>query len=175
MREKPNTDKSDKEAILGDTEKQANDKARNDMLQRLMDPGFGVTLDPAKIEAGQMPKPPTLLVEEQGASKTDEDSDPIDVEEFKDSKGKSVWLDTPTYDNQYAKYPTTCRVIGPQIGVFNMTDPKELADLNRLLLMQIPEEAPSVLVQSKKENFYEGKWLMLLEYFRVEYKKLITD
>lgn len=172
MRQQNNKGVTNKEYTDALIQKQA---ATDRMLQQLMDPGFGVSLNPAQIEGGQMPKPPAMLVETQGSDDDDVDTKHVDAEEFKDSKGKAVWLEHPTYENQYTKYPTTCRMVGPQMCVFNMTDPAQLADLNRMLLLQIPEEAPRIMVRSKKENFHEGKWLMLLEYFRVEYKKLITD
>jgi hypothetical protein len=96
------------------------------------------------------------------------------VEEEKDPKGKTIWIEQPTFEDQYKRFPQTTRLVGPIVVVFDAANPEQLKDLNAFLAKQQPEEAPRIVIASRKENFHEGKWLMLLEYFRVEYKQLIT-
>ncbi|MFN5249780.1 MAG: hypothetical protein ACK5DE_01930 [Bacteroidota bacterium] len=135
-----------------------------DELKAMMDPGAGVNVDPSKIHSpfGNVTKP------EDNVKDTD------DFAEEKDPKGKTIWISTPTFEDQYKRFPQTTRLVGPAVAVYDAANPEQLKELNALLSKQQPEDAPSIIVASRKENFHEGKWLMLLEYFRVEYKQLIT-
>lgn len=133
----------------------------NAALQELMDPGAGFNIDPNSVQSSLIGPP----------DKKEEDAA---YEEKKDVVGKTVWIDKPTFEDQYKRFPETTRLVGPAVAVFNVAEPAQLADLNALLAKQQPEAAPSILIASRKENFFEGKWLMLLEYFRVEYKQLIS-
>jgi len=133
-------------------------------LQAMMDPGAGVNVDPAKIHSpfGNVTKP------------DEPEKDTNDFTEERDPKGKTIWINTPTFEDQYKRFPQTTRLVGPVVAVYDAANPEQLKELNALLSKQQPEDAPSIIVASRKENFHEGKWLMLLEYFRVEYKQLIT-
>lgn len=135
-----------------------------DELNAMMDPGAGVLMDPDKIHSpfGNVTKPEP---EEKEDSEFTEERDP---------KGKTIWINTPTFEDQYKRFPQTTRLAGPVVAVYDAANTEQLKELNALLSKQQPEDAPSIIVASRKENFHEGKWLMLLEYFRVEYKQLIT-
>lgn len=128
-------------------------------LQQMMDPGMGFMSAP--------------LNEPQKAAPTSE-SDEDNVTEERDARGKTVWYDEPTFDDQHEKFPTTCRLVGPQMAVFNIADPAQLDSLNKLMLKQQPKEAPGIVLINKKENFFQGTWLMSVEYFKVQYKKLLS-
>lgn len=164
------------------------------IIEAMMDPGAGVLVDGSAITscladaitaelpaagAPQLPKtlPPTP---KPPISPTPPlPRNPADVvddvyNEVKDDTGASIWSDTPTFDDQYARYRDTCRVVGPQMAVYNITDPTQLNQLNLMLGKQAPHDAPGIILLDKKENCHEGKWLVLLEYLRVEYKKLLT-
>jgi hypothetical protein len=129
--------------------------------KELMDPGAGFSIDPSTVQSSLI-------------GPADKKEDDKSYEEKKDVVGKTVWIDKPTFEDQYKRFPETTRLVGPSVAVFNVAEPAQLADLNALLAKQQPEAAPSILIASRKENFFEGKWLMLLEYFRVEYKQLIS-
>ncbi len=135
-----------------------------DELQAMMDPGAAVSVDASKIA-------PSFATPEEAENAETSNSD---FEEHKDPKGKSVWINTPTFEDQYKRFPQTTRLVGPVVAVYDAANPDQLKELNVLLSKQQPEDAPSIILASRKENFHEGKWLMLLEYFRVEYKQLIT-
>jgi len=136
-------------------------------LQAMMDPGAAVSVDASKI----VPLFASPETREEASSDEPEDSG---FEENKDPKGKTIWIDTPTFEDQYKRFPETARMVGPVVAVYDAANPEKLKELNALLAKQQPEDAPSILIASRKENFHEGKWLMLIEYFRVEYKQLIT-
>lgn len=141
--------------------------AEDEMAARLvemMDPGAGVKVDPSKIESS--------FASPQSTPK--EETDDSDFKEERDPKGKTIWINTPTFEDQYKRFPETTRMVGPVVAVYDAANPDQLKELNALLSKQQPEDAPSIILASRKENFHEGKWLMLLEYFRVEYKQLIT-
>jgi hypothetical protein len=138
-----------------------------DELQSMMDPGAAVSVDASKI------LPMFASPETHGAAESDKTTD-SGFEENKDPKGKAIWVNTPTFEDQYKRFPETTRMVGPAVAVFDAANTEQLIELNALLAKQQPEDAPSILIASRKENFHEGKWLMLLEYFRVEYKQLIT-
>jgi hypothetical protein len=138
--------------------RQQHDESRS---EELMDPGSGFSIDPSTVQSSLIGP----------GDKKEEDKS---YEEKKDVVGKTVWIDKPTFEDQYKRFPETTRLVGPSVAVFNVAEPAQLADLNALLAKQQPEAAPSILIASRKENFFEGKWLMLLEYFRVEYKQLIS-
>jgi hypothetical protein len=134
-------------------------------LAAMMDPGAGVHVDPNQVAPSFATPPPT----EEDTKKVESD-----FEEHRDPKGKTVWSSTPTFENQYKRFPETTRLVGPIVAVYDAANPEQLKELNTLFSKQQPEEAPSIMIASRKENFHDGKWLMLLEYFRVEYKQLIT-
>lgn len=140
---------------------------KSEHLKMMMDPGAGIAVDPNRVVA-QFGSTPGV----ESTASAPEDSD--DVTEERDPKGKTIWISTPTFDDQYKRFPQTTRLVGPVVSVFDVANPTQLQELNALLAKQQPEDAPSIILASRKENFHEGKWLMLLEYFRVEYKQLIT-
>jgi len=134
----------------------------------MMDPGAGVNVDPNQVS------PSFAIPASSEQPRVEEDSTDSDFEEHKDPKGKTIWTTTPTFEDQYKRFPQTTRLVGPLVAVYDAANPEQLKELNILFSKQQPEDAPSIILASRKENFHEGKWLMLLEYFRVEYKQLIT-
>ncbi len=133
-----------------------------DVLRDMMDPGSGV-----------------VTIREIVAKEKEEEEDKLEVEtssveEQKDGRGQAIWTDTPSFQDQYSKYPTTCRLVGPTIDAFDIMDVTAKNDLNKLLADQQPVTAPHIMVASRDKAFHEGKWIVLLEYYRVEYKKLVT-
>lgn len=138
----------------------------NEALSRMMDPGAGVVMDKSKVTSLFGSPSEQHTPEPQPAEE--------DAVEEKDPKGKTIWIDTPTFEDQYKRFPQSTRLIGPVVAVFDVANADQLKELNALLSKQQPEAAPSIILAHRKENFHEGKWLMLLEYFRVEYKQLIT-
>jgi hypothetical protein len=146
----------------------------NNVLTDMMDPGSGVNVDPNQISPSfAVPQPSDPTGHAPANSDADAESD-SDYKEHKDRKGRTIWSDTPTFEDQYKRFPETTRLVGPIVAVYDAANPEELAEINYLFAKQQPENAPSIIMASRKENFHEGKWLMLLEYFRVEYKQLIT-
>jgi hypothetical protein len=135
-------------------------------INGMMDPGMGFEATPSSFGLGGGMHVPMMS--------TAPEADSNDVMEEKDPRGKTVWCDEPTFDDQYEKYPSSCRLLGPQIAVFNIAEASQLHDLNKLLLTQQPKEAPGIVLINKKENFFQGSWLMSVEYFKVQYKKLIS-
>lgn len=173
--------KKEKEHIPTEEELEAMTReARIQALMRMMDPGAGCTLDATKAHpsGGHLgmvnEEPPEPEDKPKIKTETQVTADAPTPEDDLDEKGAPVWGDTPTFKDQYAKYPNTCRLIGPQMAVFDVTDEGQLSKLNKLLALQRPEEAPGIIVVTKEKNFHEGKWLVLLEYFRLEYKHLIS-
>jgi len=134
------------------------------MLAEMMDPGSGVKVDTSKVQPSSIS--PEIIPKDE--------VDDSDFKEERDPKGKTIWVTTPTFEDQYKRFPESTRLVGPVVAVFDAANPDKLKELNALLSKQQPEDAPSIILASRKENFHEGKWLMLLEYFRVEYKQLIT-
>jgi hypothetical protein len=141
----------------------------NDILNAMMDPGAGVNVDPSNIVSSFISPSDRM---DTSSVKAEEPAS--DFKEERDPKGKTIWINTPTFEDQYKRFPETTRMVGPVVSVFDVANPEQLKELNALLSKQQPEHAPSIILASRKENFHEGKWLMLLEYFRVEYKQLIT-
>lgn len=140
------------------------------IAEAMMDPGLGVIMDNTKLQPSSVPD----KKQEKEETKETVSESISDYKESKDLKGKPLWYTEPTFEDQFKRFPDTARMVGPIVSIFNVTEPSELASLNALMAKQQPDGAPTVIIASKKENFYEGKWLMLLEYFRVEYKQLIS-
>ncbi len=138
----------------------------DEMLMQMMDPGAGFSLASTQEEDKKV----TI----NGGPEVTADESDDSVSEEKDARGRTVWYDEPSFDDQYEKYPSTTRLVGPQLAVFNIADPGQLDALNKLLLKQQPKESPSVVLINKKENFFQGTWLMSVEYFKIQYKKLIS-
>lgn len=83
------------------------------------------------------------------------------------------WHDTPTYSNQLAKWPEHCNLIGPKFKQFDLSTQEEALD--EFMLQTLPEEAPSIWVESTDKQFgatSEG-WKILVTYYKVKYRKLL--
>lgn len=146
----------------------------------MMDPGTGVALSDFNVDAAAdlMPTHQLDRTIKAFASNLEEavKEEQEEAPEKEDSKsaGKYVWGDTPTFDDQYTKYPDLCRLVGPEVAIFDIINTAELDKLNTMLKKQNPQSAPAIVLANKKENFHEGKWYVLLEYYRVEYKTVLT-
>ena len=147
-------------------------------IEFMMDPGAGVNVDPNNTSPPFTPAFDNSFASPTAATapgyKPEIVAPDAEFEEHKDPKGKTIWITTPTFEDQYKRFPQSTRLVGPVVAVFDAANTEQLKELNALLAKQQPEFAPSLIVASRKENFHEGKWLMLLEYYRVEYKQLIT-
>lgn len=139
-------------------------------LMNMMDPGAGFSAPAGSNMPSPIPLPAGITIKKE----VHIEQVPEEHEESKDAKGKTIWTAEPSFDDQYTKYPNFCRLVGPQVAIYDLTSQDQLNSLNKMLLKQQPTDAPSIVVISKKENFYEGKWLVVLEYYNVEYKKLIS-
>lgn len=135
-------------------------------LRNMMDPGSGVIT--TTVDNG------TVRSEVSAVDNNEEEDTTPAVAEVKDARGQATWSTTPSFQDQYRKHPTTCRLLGPTIDSFDITSASAKDDLNKLLAQQQPVDAPSIIVASRDKAFHEGKWIVLLEYYRVEYKKLVT-
>lgn len=141
-------------------------------ISAMMDPGLGFTSaasDTAEHQLERTINSFSKSVENANAEEEDKDTPRDDT-----PAGNYTWGDTPTYADQYVKFPDLCRLVGPEMAVFNVTNSEELAKLNVLMAKQNPTSAPGIVIVNKKENFHEGKWYVLLEYYRVEYKTVLT-
>lgn len=138
------------------------------MIADMMDPGIAFEISDTDKKEHQLSAAITNSVssiEKELAEKPKEESK---------IPGPFDWSDTPSFADQYIRYPDLCRLVGPQMAMFNVTEKDQLAELNKMLQKQQPEAAPSIVIANKKENFHEGKWLVLLDYYRVEYKTPIS-
>jgi hypothetical protein len=137
-------------------------------VRAMMDPGIAFELSAEDKQAHQLEAAinnSVTNIEKEDKEKVKEDSR---------IPGPFDWADTPSFADQYIRYPDLCRLVGPQMALFNVTEKDQLAELNKMLQKQQPEAAPSIVIANKKENFHEGKWLVLLDYYRVEYKTPIS-
>jgi hypothetical protein len=91
-----------------------------------------------------------------------------------DTEGRPKWFAEPSYEDQWVRYPNTCKEGPPIIDEFNVSDADERRRLNALLARTVPRTAPSVIVRLSKEQAHEGKWVMLVMYVEILYKKLIS-
>lgn len=87
------------------------------------------------------------------------------------------WHDKPTYDDQYSKYPQTTRTRGPHFCVYNMADEKSSAALDALMDRQYPETAPQIIPIDVTKHFCDqtGNWKILVSYYTVQYRKLLSE
>jgi len=150
------------------------EKDFENMQRALMDPGYGVEASKDKVEAKAEKEEEESedFENEVDASEEDDDLEPVTKE--KKTGRKFEWSSDPTYSDQLVKHPNLCRYIGPKLDIFDVTVPAQLSLLNDLMAKTRPEESPELVIINKKENFHEGKWLVLVEYFKVEYKKFLS-
>jgi len=92
-------------------------------------------------------------------------------------KDASIWSDTPSYEDQYAKYYETTRTRGPFFAVFDLADPASTLALHALTEKQYPEKAPQVILFEPVRQFCEAtsNWKVLMVYNTVQYRKLLPD
>ena len=87
------------------------------------------------------------------------------------------WLDAPSYDDQYSKYPQTTRSRGPHFCVFDMSDIHSAKALDALMDKQYPETAPRIIPLDVTKQFCEKteNWKILVSYYTVQYRKLLPS
>lgn len=102
---------------------------------------------------------------------TSTDEEPIPAPK----KGLEIWSSTPTYQDQFEKFPNTCRLKGPSIQVFNLNSAQDVNRLNNLLARCRPETAPEIVIIERSKQFYEGTWSVYVEYMEIEYLSLIDE
>lgn len=88
-------------------------------------------------------------------------------------KGDPMWLETPSFSDQFRRYPKLCRVGPLQVDVFNIVIPEEKTRLNELYSKSVPMEAPGLIMSKPETQAYRGGWSILVSYRKVLYKKLI--
>jgi len=126
---------------------------------------------------------PSLLSSGRGTSRaTEQEPDSVesdeDIPEYDEQEvdgDDEEWSDKPTYAQQLVEYPSTCKVCKPQIRIFDLLNKEELNRYNSTLAMSDPPEAPSAIIVEDKvhDPSAAGKWLAMVRYRRVLYKKLI--
>lgn len=87
------------------------------------------------------------------------------------------WQEEPSYEDQYLKYPETCKTVGPQIAVYDLSQPEQLEALNTLLSKQAPDTCPRLIVADQEKEFSTttDNWKILVVYYKVLYRKLISS
>lgn len=101
-----------------------------------------------------------------------------EAQEDLDSSGDTVWSDTPTYADQWWRFPETCRPGPPITAVFKLKDQADVDRLNTLMAGVVPESAPSiVLVSGVPPQWAEdiSSFVELVKYRKVQYKRLIKQ
>lgn len=123
--------------------------------------------------------PPEPTKEDKGdvEDKTQSPQAPPPVVNEKEEKEKddSIWSDSPSYEDQYAKYYETTRTRGPFFAVFDLSDPASTLALHALTEKQYPEKAPKVILFEPVRQFCEAtsNWKVLMVYNTVQYRKLL--
>jgi hypothetical protein len=85
------------------------------------------------------------------------------------------WADTPTYADQFEKYPSTTRTVGPKFKSFDMSKPEEEEALDKFINKTLPAEAPQIVVIETEKKFCDSteNWKLLLSYYQVQYRKIL--
>jgi hypothetical protein len=99
-----------------------------------------------------------------------------DVEFQMDVEAPPEWTkeyhDTPQTLDQAVRHPESVKYGPLQNKVFKLDDDAKVGELNRMLAMTEPEEAPQVVVKDYCREFNKvvGNFVVLLTYQRVYYK-----
>jgi hypothetical protein len=100
------------------------------------------------------------------------------AEEIWQVTGDSEYRDEPTYADQLARYPHTCKV-GPVVtAVFELAPAsKHLGEYNEFLSQETPEGAPRVQCVRSTMNWSEAKgcYVLLYQYQRIGYRVLVKS
>jgi hypothetical protein len=87
---------------------------------------------------------------------------------------EAEWSEKPTYAAQLSEHPDTCRILAQQVALFDLLKPEELKGYNHIQSLAEPQEAPTlIIIEDTVKDPADGKWLALLRYRRLSYKKLI--
>lgn len=96
-----------------------------------------------------------------------------------DIKRKSVklkdelWHDTPTYADQFIRWPEHCTLEGPKFRQFDLGS--QSSELDDFMLQTMPEGAPSIIIDTIDKQFGANSenWKVLVIYHKVKYRKLL--
>jgi hypothetical protein len=125
--------------------------------------GTGVSREPDPEAAGKKKKPET----------TEQHPEP----KAKLKGGKETWADTPSFEDQFSKYPQTVNIGPRQFKRFDMSKDTDLLELNKFYQGTVPESAPSVYIAGEDKQFCEAtqNWKILVAYHTLRYKILIKQ
>lgn len=135
------------------------------MSEEIHNPGQGVARtqyplpsDPSEVKVTPAPEP-----------------EADDVAEEHDAKGDPIWSPTPSFADQLARYPKTCKLTNLTIETFDCSKPAELEKLNALYARQLPKAAPSVVLEASlcDRKFNGRTFIFLVGYYTVVYKRLL--
>lgn len=94
-----------------------------------------------------------------------------EIKAEEDSTGKPKWFATPTFEDQWVRYPTTCKPGPIQFKTYSL--PEETTELNEFMQKTVPPSAPQIRLVSSEKQAFEGAWSMLVVYHEILYKKLL--
>jgi len=92
-----------------------------------------------------------------------------------DEDKKKQFSKTPSYADQYSRYPETVRTVGPMIRVFDLADANDLTEMNKLMTGFQNHNAPRSVAEIVDKQWDEktGNWKMLMRVTEFMYLKII--
>lgn len=86
-------------------------------------------------------------------------------------EGVSTWNNEPSVQGQMDIEGAV--KAGPlQFALFDLSDTTQQNSYNELLKREFPDEAPQVMIEERTTQFHEGKFMALVHYREILYKKL---
>lgn len=130
----------------------------------------------SKVQRGRGISVDHYLIEPEN-KKEEEQKARDQKKEAKKAFEKMSWSDTPIYADQIVRYPTTTRLYDRQLKLFDLSNPDEEKQLNELFKLELPKEAPKIVITELEKKFDEknGTFKILVDYYKVQYRKLIDS
>ena len=88
-------------------------------------------------------------------------------------KAPVKWGPEPVVKHQFEEYPDTVRLRDPTTVVYDLSKPSDVEAYNKIRRAERAEGGPRVAVVDYERQFYEGRWVVLITYEKVEYQQLI--
>lgn len=155
------------DATMSDTRKA--DLTREEQESRLMASLSDVMEKAASADAPALED----FVEVDGDRFSDRVVEEVDEEDAPAaSEEESTWMSRPSVKDQIVRYPESIRRVDPETKILQMKDPAQLAEYNRIQKQSSDPISPSLAIMECDRQPFEGSWVTLITYCKVQYRKL---
>jgi hypothetical protein len=92
-----------------------------------------------------------------------------------DETKKKQYTDEPSYADQYSRYPETVRRVGPTMEVFDLSNPSDALEMNKLMAGAQSYNAPRSMLVIVDRQWCDktSNWKILAQVYKFKYLKIL--